>query len=485
MTIRPYASTGIALVSTGVLVAALPAITPAPTPPDVTISAAVPKDVYGDVALRLSAHDLIDAFFATGVPGVTQQLLLAIAGGYEPGVDTINAFFDGGLPEVIQTILIANGDPMSFEAALINGFFDGNPDSDFEYPGIPDPIRQILIANGNPDSFEADLINGFFLDGGLPDVVRQILIANGNPDSFEADLINGFFNGNPDSDFEYPGIPEPTRLLINAALPDGSAAEDLVNAFFLDGGLPAVVQALLPSNALTQAFFAGGAPAVLGAVLLGITNAVFGEGSVPSGAVNSFFVGYPPVGNPASPSGVVGLTHFVIDALMGDITQPTPPAPVAPSAKTFLAAATGPSATAADLPKVSDPIDTDAPSVTLSTASPVNAKASDPEPVAAVDDPAPAAPVASTSDPAPAATPAVDPVAASPGDGGGKADDVTDEIKSGNKAEVDPLLLENGGGGGSLAKTVQSFRDFIHKLRGGGATDSAKADSTNEGTAEG
>jgi len=484
-------------VSTGVLVAALPAITPAPTPPDVTISAQVPKDLYADVALRLSAHDLIDAFFATGVPGVTQQLLLAIAGGYQPGVDTINAFFDGGLPAVLQTILIANGDPNSFEAALINGFFDGNPNSSFEYPGIPDPIRQILIANGNPDSFEADLINGFFLDGGLPDVVRQILIANGNPDSFEADLINGFFNGNPDSGFEYPGIPEPTRLLINAALPDGSAAEGLVNAFFLDGGLPAVVQALLPSNALTQAFFAGGAPAVVGAVLLGITNAVFGEGSVPSGAVNSFFVGYPPVGNPGSPSGVVGLTHFIIDALMGDITQPTPaPAPVAPSAKTFLAAASGPSATTADLPKASDPIATDAPTVTLHTASPVTTDTPEPKPVAAVtdpspaapsgtaSDPAPAAPAAAPSDPAPAATPSVDPPAAKSGNGTGKADDVTDAVKSGNKAEVDPLLLENGGGGGSLEKTINSFRDFIDKLRGGG-TDSAKAESTNEGTGEG
>jgi hypothetical protein len=471
MTIRPYASAGIALVSTGVLVAALPAITPAPTPPDVTISAQVPKDLSADVALRLSAHDLIDAFFDTGVPGVTQQLLLAIAGGYQPGVDTINAFFDGGVPEVVQAFLIANGDPNSFEAALINGFFDGNPDSDFEYPGIPEPTR-LLIQAAIPDgSALEDLVDGFFLNGGAPDVVRQLLTANLDPNSFEAALINGFFNGNGS---EYPGIPEPTRLLIQAAIPDGSAAEDLVDAFFLNGGVPGVVQALLPSNALTEAFFAGGAPLVVGAVLLGVTNAVFGEDSIPSGAVNSFFVGYPPpdaVGGAFGPGGVVGLTHFVIDALMGDITPPpTPPAPVAPSAKTFLAAASGPAATAADLPKVSDPIDTDAPSLTLRTASPVNAKASDPEPVAAV------------AEPAPTATPAVEPAASASDADAGKADDVTDEVKSGNKAEVDPLLLENGGGGASLAKTVQGFRDFVHKLRGGGATDSAKADSTNEET---
>jgi len=108
----------------------------------------------------------------------------------------------------------------------------------------------------------------------------------------------------------------------------------------------------------------------------------------------------------------------------------------------------------------------------------------DPSPAApsGTADPAPAAPVAATSDPAPAATPAVDPPAAKAGDG--KADDVTEAVKSGNKAEVDPLLLENGGGGGSLAKTIKGFRDFIHKLRGGG-TDSAKAESTKEGTGEG
>jgi hypothetical protein len=137
----------------------------------VTIAAQVPKDLYADVALRLSAHDLIDAFFATGVPGVTQQILLAIAGGYQPGVDTINAFFDGGIPEVVQAFLIANGDPNSFEAALINGFFDGNPDSSFEFPGIPEPTR-LLIQAAIPDGSAAeDLVDAFFLNGGLPGVV--------------------------------------------------------------------------------------------------------------------------------------------------------------------------------------------------------------------------------------------------------------------------------------------------------------------------
>jgi hypothetical protein len=478
MSIRPYASTGIALVSTGVLVAALPAVVPSPTPPDVTISAQVPKDTYADVALRVDAHDLVHAFFATGLPGVTQQILLAIAGGYTPGVDTINAFFAGGVPDVVQLFLIANGDPNSFEASLINGFFDGNPDSDFEYPGIPDVVRQILIANGDPDSFEADLINGFFLDGGVPDVVRQILIANGDPDSFEADVINGFFNGNADSDFEYPGIPEPVRLMLQSAIPDGSPEEALVDAFFLDGGVPAVVHALLPGNPLTDAFFAGGAPLVTEAVLLGVSNVIFGGTESPaSEAIRSFFEGYPPpgaVGGARGPLGLPGLTHFIIDRLMGvAIPEPKPPNPPAP--KTMLAAASGPSSgTTADLPKASDPVDTDAPTVTLRTAAPAKGKASATVPAAAKPDSAPVTPAANpapvATDPTPAATdpaPTSEPAASVSGDTG-KANDVTDEVKSGNKAEVDPLLLENRRRDGGLQEGLKRVNDFLHKVLGGG-----------------
>jgi hypothetical protein len=502
-------------VSTGVLVAALPAIAPPPPKPDVTISAEAPRSVYADVELR-DLEALIDAFFATGVPGVTQEILLELVGDNVLAQNLINGFFEGdpnggdfeypgipdvvrqliqlgipagslaaalvdgfflngGAPEVLNLLLTANLDPTSLAARVINGFFHGNADSDFLYPGIPEPIRLLLTENLDPTSLAAKVINGFFLDGGAPEVLNQLLQANLDPASLEARVINGFFQGNPDSDFEYPGIPEPVRLLLQEVIPDGSAAEVLVDDFFLNGG----------------------APTVTGRVLEGLSNAIFGEDSVVSGAIRAFFFGYPPVaaGEDASPSGVVGLTHFIIDALMGNITPPPPAPPLAPATTLLAKAGTAKQGLTADLPEVNDPIDSDAKTVTLTTVAPVDTKTSAGAAVAAEVDPvttaAPtstrAASPAATTTPAPAATPAAAPAAtpapapastpaASPtatpaaADDPGKAEDVTEEIKGGNKAEVDPLLLENRTGGGGLAGAIQTVNQFLKKLVGGKST---------------
>jgi hypothetical protein len=412
--------------------------------------------VYGDVALRLSIDDLVNAFFATGTPGVTQQLLLALVGGFTPGQDSINAFFDdGGLPGLLQQILLANTNDPSVQRSLINGFFDGDPNGgDFEYPGIPDVVRQFLVANTNPGSTQESLINGFFLDGGMPEVVRQFLVANTNPGSTQESLINGFFKGDPNGgDFEYPGIPDVVRqFLIGGADPTSQKAQ-LINAFFLDGGVPAVVQALLPSNPLTDAFFEGGAPLVVGAVLLGASDAVFGAGSTESGAIKAFFQGYPSVAPDEDPSpvGVPALTHFLIDSVLGTVT---PFAKVAPKTTTLAAARTAKQGATADLPEANAPIDGDATTVTLSTAG--NAKKTATTAVAVESDPATA--------------PAAD-------DTAGKAEDVTDKIKGGNKAEVDPILLENGTGGGGFVDAFQTWNHLLQKF-GGGTTKSATGDST-------
>jgi hypothetical protein len=426
----------------------------------VTVSAHAPKSVYGDVALRLSIDDLVNAFFATGTPGVTQQLLLALVGGFTPGQDSINAFFDdGGLPGLLQQILVANSTPGSDQVDLINGFFDGDPNGgDFEYPGIPDVVRQLLVANTNPGSVQESLINGFFLDGGGPEVVRQFLVANTNPGSTQESLINGFFKGDPNGgDFEYPGIPDVVRQFLIGGAPETSQKAQLINAFFLDGGVPAVVQALLPSNPLTDAFFEGGAPLVVGAVLLGASDAVFGAGSPESGAIEAFFTGYPPPATPdddPGPVGVPGLTHFIIDSLLGTVT---PFAKVAPTTTSLAAPRTLKAGTTADLPEANAPIDGDATTVTLSTAG--NAKKTATTAVAVESDPATA--------------PAAD-------DTAGKAEDVTDKIKGGNKAEVDPILLENGTGGGNFVDAFHTWNDLLQKF-GGGTTESATGDSTGGG----
>src|SRR5687768_16012570 len=64
MEVRPYVKTGMAVVSAGVLVAAMPAIVPSPTPPDMQVAAAAQKSVYADVALRFTSQELFNAVFS-------------------------------------------------------------------------------------------------------------------------------------------------------------------------------------------------------------------------------------------------------------------------------------------------------------------------------------------------------------------------------------------------------------------------------------
>ena len=82
MEVRPYLTAGAAIVTTGALVAAMPAIVPSPTPPDVRISATAPESVYADVALRqFTSQDLFNAIFSgfpdtNGPPGAVGVALL-------------------------------------------------------------------------------------------------------------------------------------------------------------------------------------------------------------------------------------------------------------------------------------------------------------------------------------------------------------------------------------------------------------------------
>ena len=65
MEVRPYLTAGAAIVTTGALVVATPAIVPSPTPPDVQVSAAAPRSVYADVALtQFTTQDLFNAIFS-------------------------------------------------------------------------------------------------------------------------------------------------------------------------------------------------------------------------------------------------------------------------------------------------------------------------------------------------------------------------------------------------------------------------------------
>jgi hypothetical protein len=168
------------------------------------------------------------------------------------------------------------------------------------------------------------------------------------------------------------------------------------------------------------------------------------------------------------------LTHFIIDSLLGTVTPAPPAEKVAPETTSLVTARTLKAGATADLPEANEPMDGDAKTVTLSTAAPVKGKKSAPAPAAA-------AIVAGKSDPKDAQTPAIDPTV-SASDDAGKADDVTDKIKDGNKAEVDPiLLLENNTGRGRFVDAFHTWNDVLQRF-GGGTTKSATDDSTGEGS---
>ena len=96
MEVRPYLTAGAAIVSTGALIAALPAIVPAPTPPDVKISAAAPESVYADVALRFTSQELFNAIFS-GFPDTTgPRGLVGVASLLTTDDALANAFVTGG-----------------------------------------------------------------------------------------------------------------------------------------------------------------------------------------------------------------------------------------------------------------------------------------------------------------------------------------------------------------------------------------------------
>ncbi len=143
MEVRPYLTAGAAIVTTGALVAAMPAIVPAPTPPDVRISATAPESVYADVALRQSSQDLFNAIFSgfpdtngpAGARGRGCSVLTDVTMRCHRRSSTVGssglakalfrddpvaaAFLDGGIVGVAT--LLTEGVP------LLNSFFGGGP----------------------------------------------------------------------------------------------------------------------------------------------------------------------------------------------------------------------------------------------------------------------------------------------------------------------------------------------------------------------
>jgi len=498
MAVRPYLTTGAAIVSAGALIAALPAIVPSPTPPDVKVAAGIPKSPnVNDVKLQAFLQDLVDQFFANGFPAATERTLLEIVGtdtnaqeaitGFFSGTEgfpargfpellrqwlvdntsdpvqeaVINLFFSGGFTELAQQwMLLNNIDPA--QDALIDGFFDGftgAESDDYDIPaGFSFLTWQFLISR-TADPNQQAALNQFF-GGGATEVTQQFLV-NQTADPNQQATINGFFDGfnGPESgDYD---IPAGLSYLAWRQLVDNNAdpaTETGINAFFGGGATEFTRLFLLSSTA---------------------------EGSPNAGMINAFFAGYP-FGGDTAKAGVTGLVHYIIDSLIGGVVPPDPPfAPlsVEESDTSLLSARAG----ATDLPEANSTIDPNAKTVDLKVEDKVE-KAVEPDladsitPVAA---PAPA--VAPAPAPAPVETPpAATPVANEGEEDEGGANDVTDDIKGGNKVEPETILLEHGTGGAGTAwdQTVKRWQDFGKALGFGGAAPAPES-TPDTGDAEG
>lgn len=75
----------------------------------------------------------------------------------------------------------------------------------------------------------------------------------------------------------------------------------------------------VPSQVIEDVF-AGGINEVIGNAIVDVSDQVFGEDSIPSGLTQAYFLGYPEDDDDA-PTGVAGVTRYVVDSVIDAITQ--------------------------------------------------------------------------------------------------------------------------------------------------------------------
>ncbi len=490
MAVRRCVTAGVAIAAVGAIAAA-PAIAPPLQPRDV--------QVVNDVNMRLAAdvRDLINTFFGEspgdsggpgtiGFPGVFHQLLLNANVNDPRGTQVINSFFQNGTSDVVRLLLTRdNLDPVT--VAQINTFFNS---------GMSDLVRlRLLMFNADPT--QRAWINKFFggaenddgstnvSQNGIPGVVYKFISERGlSPDQLRA--LNTFFNrgelqlgeqGNPvldewgepiyfgNSNPAYRGFP---GLAYNGLTDSGLSPDQQQTLDDLyDGGVSQVVRTrLLASttdpNQIRDIIALFGDPNDSDAPYGLSENVRWRLIAGANGDQRSI-----DLTNELFDNGISGVVRYL---LVGPVPELPESALVADEAVTFAAAAS------VDEPVDTTPVDPAPADITpaADTEPVVQKKAPEPveaapaaQPVAVVNDPAPVP--APAPAPALAPAPAADPV--SKEDDGGDAKEVTEEeLKSGNKVEVDPILLQNGTGGAGTAwdQTVQRWKDFANRIGFGG-----------------
>jgi hypothetical protein len=471
MAVRTFVTSGVAFVAAGA-VAATVALAPPMSPRDIQVAKSTEVSLNAlvtDPALQ----ELINDYFNSGVAAVVQQLLNDVIPAGSTASDVINDFFDGGTSQLAYRALGGDFTDPSTTPFLSTFFNINNP---------------LGVDTENPALF------------GVSGVTLQAL-----QDAADAGLIPAPLFGLIDL-FYQGGTPAVTQFLLNIALAGAPAAQQLTNDFF-NGGTSLVTFRLLggdtgtpltppdpnnpgaladTSSPFLSAFFninnnildpdGSDSPGLSGAS--GVVLQALHDGGVNADQVNDFFSGGVPlvvqnqlealapneqIKNLINGFFTIGVSEVIRQILTEPPTVPDEPEPPAgnedlTSARVFNAAAVQQDpdleAAGADLKDLT-PVDKDVKPVVEKkakiTKGPVQAVVPVSAPVVTppAQDPAPATPVVVKDDPTPVKDedPVVKPVVKDNTKDAGD-NDVTDDIKNGNKVEVDPILLLGANGRG-------------------------------------
>ena len=277
MAVRPYVTSGIAIASAGLLVAAMPTIAPPLTQRDVQVAAAV------ETQLTAAQTDLLKAAQSFNVESFVGALQ-AVAPQNAVGAATligaaapISAQNLADLPEIIQ--------------GIVNDFFEG---------GIVQVVGNLALALVEGNQLAEDLVTAFFF-GGVPD--------EETPAGFVGVinvLIDAVLGGLGTMTAAAPQNAVGAATLIGAAAPIG--AQNLAD-------LPEIIQGIVND------FFEGGIVQVVGNLALALV-----EGNqLAEDLVTAFFFGGVP--DEETPAGFVGVINVLIDAVLGGLGTMTAAAP--------------------------------------------------------------------------------------------------------------------------------------------------------------
>ena len=495
MAFRPLATAGIAFAAAGVM-----AFTPTIVPQLTEREEQVAKATSANVKLAADLKDLINVYFGTnpynGIPfdannpglfgtsGVVYQLLKEQAGAYAPNQRFLDSFFGSGASQVVYDYLASGTAPGSDTRAYLDAFFNqsgaANPAlfgtsgviflrlmasdltleqkqviNDLFTGGFTEVSRTQLLSRFT-DPAQRTFINDFY-DGGTTQLAyRQLGGDFDNPDTSSTPYLSSFFNiNNPYGD--------PNAAGVNTGVSSNPGLYGASGVAFRRIQEAAATGNISPDQYLVlQDFFQGGATQVALTQLLArtadpnqrnIINEFFANGV--AGVVRYLLVGpaptpppTPPVTPPVTPPPNTLLAASVEEVTPGpDVEALTAPAPQARSAR--VADAPAPEAPAPDKPAAITPV--------------------------AVVESAPAVQPAPVVVPAPVAAPAPEPIAKPTSkirEKSAEEEAEAEKLKSGNKAEVEPIILTGDGpksGEGSWGVFGDIANSIGQALNGGGA----------------